>query len=314
MQAKDHDETISTIMAMRQQEHKTYFCETSCHGENDRPPMDDETSSSSSSAGVDATTPKTRQIFCDWCYKIVDFCELDRELVEIAMNHVDRFVQTEKGRSTLRDASRYQMLVVTALYTSVKTNSEFAISIKQFERISRDCFTAKDLEEMERLLLEVLQWHMNPPTSLSFVRLFLDLIPKQSMNQDLRDTAYILARIQTELSVFDSRSISAKSSTIAFASLMNSFEVLGLLETLSGSAAVQSFVSKAASLGLVDTQLFYTEGLLASIQARLYQAIANQENPTSCVGQNGSKAPSRRGVARNKSFEESPRSVISRTA
>lgn len=300
------DEIDAVLLAMREQEGKSYKCTRDCYGVHG--PLNGMLSCSSS----DEVTNQTRQLLCGWCYKVVDFCELDREVVEIAMSIVDRCVQTEKGEKIMHHAHSFQLLVVTSLYTAIKCHCEFAISVAQFEKISRNCFTEKDLERMERSLLEMLSWHVNPCTSLCFVRLFLELIPTKEMGIDRKDTAYILSKIQTELAVSDGSFVSVKASTIAFASIMNSFEALGMMEMNSGSALLQSFVSKVALLGFVETELPCNDAFMCSVQSRLYRAIAKQENISILTGR-GSRIP-RRGVARNKSFEESPRSIISRTA
>jgi len=319
LQQEQQQDIIDTLQAMRRQEDMYYEC-SNCYQE--RSMLIDPVSCH------EPVTIQTRNVLCDWANKIIDFCSLDRETVEIAMNYVDRFVQTEAGLEILEHSDRFQLLVVTALYLAIKVHETVAISSCQFEKISRNTFTADDVEQMEVTLLEGLEWHLHPPTSLCFVRLYLDLMPTTRMaGKEMKETAFILAKIQTELAVRDAALVSAKASTIAFSSLMNAFEALAFADSLTGSFVVNAFVAKVATLSLVSKAVFYDgDHVMRPIQMRLYQAIAKQTDiELFSTGPEGTHAPNspttpipstppRRGVARTKSFEETPRSIISRTA
>lgn len=102
------DENVSTIRAMRRQEETTYRCKN-CYYHLRRPlsPSPEVPSCSPH----EAVTPLTRDVLCDWANKIIDFCSLDRETVEIAMSYVDRYVQTEIGREILQHSDKFQLLV-----------------------------------------------------------------------------------------------------------------------------------------------------------------------------------------------------------
>jgi Cyclin, N-terminal domain/Cyclin, C-terminal domain len=304
------DENVSTIRAMRRQEELTYRC-TNCYVTL-RSPLSPATVVSSCSPH-EAVTPQTRTILCDWANKIIDFCNLDRETVEIAMSYVDRYVQTDIGREILEHSDKFQLLVVTSLYVAIKVTETVAISAAQFEKISRNTFTAKDVESMERMLLAGLKWNLHPPTTLSFVRHYLDLIPCDVMDCETKETAFILAKIQAELATRDCSLVAVRASTIAFAALMNSFDALGLHESASGSFTVNCFVSKVASLSLAHKAVVYDETLLTPIQERLYQAIAKQSN-IAFMDQSALSTPMtpKQSKPGNKSCENTPRSIIGR--
>ena len=311
---EDQEALIDTLQAMHIQEELSYRC-YNCYQEMEVQQQADSAIKGPASPSPEVVTMQTRTILCDWSNKIIDFCDLDRETVEIAFSYVDRFVQTDDGYRVLQNSNEYQLLVVTALYVAIKVHETVAISAAQFEKISRNMFTAQDVEEMEHILLQGLGWHLHPPTSLCFVRLFLELMPSESMTQDQKDTAFILAKIQTELSVRDCALVSVNASTIAFASLLNAFEALGMLESMNGSAAVNSFLSMVASHNLVcKSVLFDTEALLIPIQARLYQAIAKQSDVTLFTAPLAPSTPPRKGGRPNKACETTPRSVMGRTA
>lgn len=314
---EDQEEKIATLHAMHLQEEHSYRCRN-CYQEIEIQQQEDASvggpAPTSSLPSQDAVTMQTRTILCDWSNKIIDFCELDRETVEIAFSYVDRFVQTDSGYRVLQNSNDYQLLVVTSLYVAIKVHETVAISAAQFEKISRNMFTAQDVEDMEHVLLQGLSWHLHPPTSTCFVRLFLDLMPSNSITQDQKETAYILAKIQTELAVRDCALVSVNASTIAFASLMNAFEALGMLERMDGKMTVKSFVALIESHNLVcKSALYDTDALLIPIQARLYHAIAKQNDITLFPDALVPSTPPRKGTRPSKACETTPRSVMGRT-
>lgn len=305
------EENIATIRAMRRQEETHYVCKN-CYNQV-RAPLSPSAVVPSCSPN-EAVTVQTRNVLCDWANKITDFCCLDRETVEVAMSYVDRYVQTDiMGMEVLQHSDKYQLLVVTSLYVAIKVTETVAISATQFEKISRNTFTAKDVESMERRLLEGLQWHMHPPTSLAFVRHYLDLIPDATMDPNMKETAFILAKLQTELAIRDCSLVSVQASTIAFASLMNSFDALGLTGSASGNFMIHCFVSKAATLSLASKSIFHDECFLSPIQNRLYHAIAKQSNISMFAEPSGLVTPPITPKPVTKACENTPRSVIGRT-
>lgn len=303
------DDNVTTLLAMRRQEELTYKCKNCYHLVQSplTPP-----GVAPSCTPNEPVTPQTRNVLCDWANKIIDFCNLDRETVEIAMSYVDRYVQTEIGREILLHSDKYQLLVVTSLYVAIKVTETVAISSTQFEKISRNTFTAKDVESMERMLLSGLKWNLHPPTSLSFIRLYLNLIPSATMDQDTKETAFILAKLQTELAVRDCSLVAVRASTIAFAALMNSFDALGLTESASGSFTVHCFVSKVASCSLAHKAAVYDEGVICPIQNRLYQAIAKQTNVGMEFAPPSAPMTPKQSKPTNNACEHTPRSIIGR--
>ena len=304
----DLQEKLETLQAMHLQEEHSYRCRNFYQEIEIQQRQDDCAPPSS-----DIVSMQTRTVLCDWSNKIIDFCDLDRETVEIAFSYVDRFVQTDSGCHVLNNSNEYQLLVVTSLYVAIKVHETVAVSASQFEKISRNMFTAQDVEDMENVLLQGINWRLHPPTSICFVRLFLELMSPNSMTRDQNDTAFILAKIQTELAVRDCALVSVNASTIAFASLLNAFEALGMLERKDGGLAVNSFVSLLASHNLVCKSVIYdTEALLIPIQARLYQAIAKQSDTMLFTDSLVPSTPPRKGSRPSKACETTPRSVIGR--
>ncbi len=121
----------------------------------------------------------------DWCYYIVDRYRYSREAVALAMEMVVRFLSLSSpcnSNSTdtrcyytrprvfnealsLRDPSKLQLLIVTALYVSIKINEKVAISSDLFSEMCRHIYSAEEIEEAERMLLSGLLFQYHPSTA-----------------------------------------------------------------------------------------------------------------------------------------------------
>ena len=166
---------------------------------------------------------------CKWCYDICKFCKYDRETVEIAMSYLDRFVSTEFGAAALQDRNIYQLASMTTIYTAIKIHEREALSPRVVSQLSRGMYTAKQIEDMEAIILFALEWRMHPPTAMSFVQEFLKLLPQDVLSEPARETLLELTAFQAELSVSDYAFIATPASTIAYCSFMNALDSMGIV-------------------------------------------------------------------------------------
>ena len=160
-------------------------------------------------------------------YDLLGMIGSSRETAEIAVSYLDRFLATPGlGSHALFNKKMFQLLSTTCLYTSVKIHEVQAMTPKLLADLSHGVFTTEEVEEMELILAQSLRWRLNPPTSLAFVRQYLELVPSRAMTQEMKRTAYDLARHQTELALEDPRLFCEKKSLIAFMALQNTLEKL----------------------------------------------------------------------------------------
>jgi len=210
-----HDLVTDQIEVMMQQETKLYSCRDYCkmHGWGPKEAR---------------SFANDRKLMLQWSYNVIDFFNLERETAGIALCYSDRFLQNEtRGREFLDDTEKYQLLCIASLYTAIKIHEPASITPKAFAEISRDQYTAEELEETEQLLLDTLDWRVNPPTSLEFVRNYLELLPVGLLDEETKATAYILARAQTERALGEYSFVTVEASKIAFSCVQNALEVLG---------------------------------------------------------------------------------------
>ncbi|KAG7353465.1 cyclin-like protein [Nitzschia inconspicua] len=246
---------------------------------------------------VDATA---RRQIAAWVVNIMDACNYKTEYAAITMSLLDRFVHSRDGRHVLLDRSEYQLAALAALYTSVKIHCPQALSPDLVAKLSQGAFTREDVERMEQKLLFALQFRVNPPTVMDFVRSYLCMVPSESLDNQSRAVLLDLASLQAEVSVLDATFISIKASHVAFGSLMNAIE-----STFLDNSDFCEDIMKIISL---STQINPSE--VQDIQTHLYEAIMAQ---TSIDLPAAKKAVFHEPVnkrMRRESFKESPRSIF----
>ena len=96
------------------------------------------------------------------------------------------------------------------------------IGVEIIADLSRGKFTEAQVEMMELIVCYGLEWRLNPPTTLSFARSFLELIPNTLLDDTIaKEEIYDLARLQLELLVADYNFVTTRSSTLAFCCIYN---------------------------------------------------------------------------------------------
>lgn len=135
-----------------------------------------------------------RELMCEWAYEVVDHYNLERNLIIVAFNYLDRFlsklVQAEDygmRRRIKMDERIFQLSFVTCLCLSMKlhmqmdNNYRYKIHPKSvmefFSRLSRGLFSEKDIKEMERCVLSCLGWLVHPTTSTTFIYHLFNYLP-----------------------------------------------------------------------------------------------------------------------------------------
>lgn len=168
-----------------------------------------------------------------WFVQVVDFCKFRRETVEITLSMLDRFLVSPEGAAARSDRGIYQLASMAALYTAVKIHEAEAMDPKLVSKLSRGAYSPSEIEEMERLLLQGLQWRVNPPTTMSFVRELMNLIPQETLEIETRNALMDITKFQIELTVGQVELFKTPASIVALAALRNSLASLPIDSQLS---------------------------------------------------------------------------------
>ncbi|KAL3935348.1 MAG: hypothetical protein SGBAC_009119 [Bacillariaceae sp.] len=240
-----------------------------------------------------------RRKICQWCFKVVDHFQLDREIVSSGMNIFDRFLASrprpvEAGACACPacqkniDSRIFQLAAMTSLYIAMKMYSDGRrdspyrnLRLSAFVELSRGQFTANDISEMEQAILNELQWKVNPPTPMTVVPYLLQLMPSRPMSPSLRQRCDLvfhvlheLARYMSELSVcLGSSSFQYSPSQVAFASILVSMDLL-TLHALPMSMR-QEFIELAMKISRFSggTMLSPNDSAIITLQERLRQSF-----------------------------------------
>ncbi|KAL7449160.1 hypothetical protein ACHAWC_001251 [Mediolabrus comicus] len=162
-----------------------------------------------------------REKICEWCYQVVDHFDFNREVVNVAMTYLDRYLATRTVNRRI-----FQLAAMTALYLAIKLFEPGKLRMASLIELSRGYFLAEHIVAMEDSMLQALSWHVHPPTPFAFCRDLTKLI-SADVTPRIRHDLSELARFLTELSVCDYFFVTRKPSSIAMASIINAIELTG---------------------------------------------------------------------------------------
>lgn len=172
-------------------------------------------------------------------YDLVQKIGSSRDTAEIAISYLDRFLASPHfGCQALQSKRLFQLVSNTCLYVAVKIHELKAMTPTLLADLSHGVFTADDVVSCELVLLQTLQWRLNPPTSLSFVRQYMELLPHKIVSEETRRAVYDLARHQTELALEDARLFCERKSLIAYIAVQNALQRLQVRADLSDTVGM----------------------------------------------------------------------------
>jgi hypothetical protein len=172
----------------------------------------------------------------------VDHFNFDRQLVGIALDFLDRSV----SRSSIGPVSKreYQLSAIASVFLAVKLHSDtrsnsggrLQLGLSTLVELSRNIFSEDLIQDAERKITSLLDWHLNPPTPLQYITYFLRLLPRSSSEVGLHgeyshrefltavyDNAKYLAEVASFSLVLAFRT---DASTVAYASLLSAVSIV----------------------------------------------------------------------------------------
>jgi hypothetical protein len=144
------------------------------------------------------------------------------------MEMADRFLSmpnnnmSAAAHEALHDRNKFQLLIVTALYVSIKVNERVSVSSGLFAEMCKDAYTEEEIENMELTLLSGLEWRCYAPTAHQVGLSILSLIMPY-VNTSEATWSFLMDEVkyQTEHSIRDYYFSTQRPSTVALATLFN---------------------------------------------------------------------------------------------
>ncbi|KAK1737948.1 cyclin family protein [Skeletonema marinoi] len=170
--------------------------------------------------GLNATTGcplAWREKIVEWCYQVVDHCELGRDVVSYAMSYFDRIVPHYGINDTL-----VQLVAMTCLYLAIKVHCSKKISVQSMVSLSRGSFRDDQVLKMERIVLQGLNWYLTPATPHLFLEIFFETTQDNEAMNEIKDSASYLL----ELAVCDNFFITKKASSISRAAILAAMDIV----------------------------------------------------------------------------------------
>jgi hypothetical protein len=111
---------------------------------------------------------KMRAILIDWLIEVHHKFELMDETLFLTVNIVDRFLEKQ-----VVPRKKLQLVGVTAMLLACKYEEVAVPVVEDLVLISDRAYTKGQILEMEKLILNTLQFNMSVPTPYVFMRRFL---------------------------------------------------------------------------------------------------------------------------------------------
>jgi hypothetical protein len=215
-----------------------------------------------------------RRKMAKWCYDVCETYHLSTEVIEVTMNILDRFLITPAGIPALENRHTYQLACMTCLYTAIKAHETKVVNPRIVSTMSRGVYSEQDIVQMESTILMALQFRVHPPTSMSFVRAYLDVLTTTTnpalMTLQQRQTLLDLSALQIKAAISSYQFVMTPSSAIAYCCLINSMEALGMLDDRRNRMQIEWFLLQFVSETNASDLREYSQ--------LLYSAIASCED------------------------------------
>ena len=185
-----------------------------------------------------------RQQIHEWISSVVDALQLDRDTTAVAFSILDRFMAVKSKKSEIITREDFQLYSMVSIYISVKMSAAFRkLSLKNLVEMSHSQFEPEQITKAELEILKEINWHVNPPTTMTFCNHYLELY---SGGNSAR--IYNSCRYFSDLSLADDFFISKPSSRIALGIVLLVMQREGVpfiesqrfLENLTGLIQLQS--------------------------------------------------------------------------
>ncbi|KAL3274174.1 hypothetical protein HHI36_015588 [Cryptolaemus montrouzieri] len=150
-----------------------------------------------------------RRVLVDWLVSVADEYHMSEDTLYLAVNYVDRFLSKI---SVVRE--KLQLVGASSMLIAGKMEEIYPPMPKEFAYLTCDSYTTRQVIKMEQLIMKVLEFKLQPPTSYTFVK-------NLCSNHELDEATTNLALYLSELVLLEGEHyLNYKPSEIAAASIL----------------------------------------------------------------------------------------------
>lgn len=135
-------------------------------------------------------TSGMRSVLVDWLVEVVDEFNLQSTTLYMAVGLVDRFLSV---MSVLR--GKLQLVGTTAMYIAAKLEEIYPPELVDFAYITDNTYSQTQIVQMERLVLQTLDYHLIAPTSLCFLHHYLQTVSPSPTSSSVLHLAQYLCEM-----------------------------------------------------------------------------------------------------------------------
>jgi len=210
----NYEEALDSLEAMIGQDGSAYRCRNYLSRR----------SKASSSSGQDPELDPDeiideacREKMVEWCYKVSDHFSINREICAFTFSMLDRFID-----QCSCDRTAFKLAAMTSLYIATKMFNGKQLSVASLAELSRGEFLAEHISQMERIILDALDYRVNPPIVQAFIQQLRPLLP--ALDEHSADEINKRATFYSELFVFDYEFVDESKYSVAVACILNAFQ------------------------------------------------------------------------------------------
>ncbi|XP_037959517.1 G1/S-specific cyclin-E isoform X2 [Teleopsis dalmanni] len=115
--------------------------------------------------------PRMRAILLNWLIEVCEVYKLHRETYYLAVDYLDRYMHKQKRVQK----TFLQLIGITCLFVAAKVEEIYPPKINEFAYVTDGACQEDDILKQEVMLLQALDWDINPVTPISWLGIYLQL-------------------------------------------------------------------------------------------------------------------------------------------
>lgn len=163
---------------------------------------------------------------------------------------------------------------MTCLYIACKNTGPKYVPISTLSELSEGEFEVHHFIRMEKIILDTLNWRVQPPTTKAFIDHFICFLPSNKIA--MKQSILRRAAFYSELSVFDYNFVTERRSLIALGSIVNA------IHDIYPGIMAQTLSTKLKSELLHTFNMEFQLVEIDAVQARLWYLFRDSEQFKVC--------------------------------